>query len=303
MDVDDNRSGNTTAATADDGPSIAKRIMRCRDTNRGSSGHIEVMGLSSADLVGRDWSHQLKLVKSAYRRLAVVLHPDKNASDPDCSTAFTLVNTAKEFLTNSELEFGRALNELAGRERRSRDRSGQGAPLPQTDLEAFFTSPKKPTRRHDDDSSFSEFVRATRPSWEQAPVYAATAQYTTFGATHPNIGAFMSSNPFGNSARRRSADPWSDPFVANTSPAYDRHRRQTNNNNNNQRRTPKKGSTKDRARPTSPRTTTRSPTESTKPRPSPVPRTRSTPAKKQTSLWDEMVQKRRQQQQQQQQKS
>ena len=284
MDVVDNRS-------ADDGPSIAKRIMRCRETNRGGSGHIEVMGLSSADLVGKDWSCQMKLVKSAYRRLAVVLHPDKNASDPDCSAAFTLVNTAKEFLTNSELEFGRALNELASRERRSRDRSGQGASLPQTDLEAFFTSPKKPTRRHDDDSSFSEFVHATRPSWEQAPVYAAT-QYTTFGATHPNIGAFMSSDPFGNSARRRSADPWSDPFVANTSPAYDRHRRQTD-----QRRTPKKGSARDRARPTSPRTTKRSPTETTKPRPSPVPRTRSAPAKKQTSLWEEMVQKRQQQQQ------
>ncbi len=55
------------------------------------------------ELLGVDRGADTKTIRKAFKRIAILRHPDKNPDDPDAHSAFVRINRAYEVLKDEEL--------------------------------------------------------------------------------------------------------------------------------------------------------------------------------------------------------
>lgn len=136
------------------------------------------------DILFLDEEANIELIKKSFKKLAVVLHPDKTQSNQKCEQAFVLVKESRDALISNRDILAEAKSLFKMRKIESIPQT-----IPTHMLDAFFTSPRKP-KKPNETSKFNTYLYSTMSEWNTQGYtpYSKYSSYNTsnvFGAVHP----------------------------------------------------------------------------------------------------------------------
>ncbi len=62
----------------------------------------EIKGFDPYEILGVEQDAPIEKIKKAYRKLALIYHPDRNRDNPEASAKFIMISKAYECLTDEE---------------------------------------------------------------------------------------------------------------------------------------------------------------------------------------------------------
>jgi DnaJ-class molecular chaperone len=62
----------------------------------------EIKGFGPYEILGVEQDAPIEKIKKAYRKLALIYHPDRNRDNPEASAKFIMISKAYECLTDEE---------------------------------------------------------------------------------------------------------------------------------------------------------------------------------------------------------